>query len=66
MADNSTTFKGYGVVKKKADRAKDAPLLEPVSYHPRVLGEHDVDIAITHCGICASDIHTATEGWSVS
>ncbi|OZJ01719.1 hypothetical protein BZG36_05179 [Bifiguratus adelaidae] len=25
--------------------------------------ENDVDIDITHCGICGSDIHTMDEGW---
>ena len=46
----------------KAKRDPSAPLLGPVSYHPRKLGDNDVQIKISHCGICASDIHTATEG----
>jgi alcohol dehydrogenase (NADP+) len=25
--------------------------------------EHDVDIAIDACGVCASDVHTITGGW---
>ncbi|KAG9822501.1 hypothetical protein KCU98_g16841, partial [Aureobasidium melanogenum] len=25
--------------------------------------EHDVDIAIEACGVCASDLHTITGGW---
>jgi len=61
--DRSVTFNGWGVNEVKAKRAKDAPLLEPVSYHPRKLGDNDVEVHITHCGICAPDIHTATEGW---
>jgi alcohol dehydrogenase (NADP+) len=28
-----------------------------------VLGDDDVEIAITHCGICGSDLHTAFGGW---
>ena len=36
---------------------------EAWSYHPRVLGDEDVEIAITHCGICGSDLHTAFGGW---
>lgn len=61
--DTSVTFKGMGVKTLKDKRAKDAPLFEPVEYHPRPLGDKDVEIAISHCGMCASDIHTATEGW---
>jgi alcohol dehydrogenase (NADP+) len=26
--------------------------------------DHDVDIAVDACGVCASDIHTITGGWS--
>lgn len=25
--------------------------------------ENDVDIQITHCGICGSDLHTLSSGW---
>ncbi|KAH9125430.1 hypothetical protein AeMF1_003948 [Aphanomyces euteiches] len=25
--------------------------------------EYDVEIKVTHCGICGSDLHTITEGW---
>jgi alcohol dehydrogenase (NADP+) len=28
--------------------------LQPWSYTPRPLGAHDVEIDITHCGMCAS------------
>ena len=31
--------------------------LTPYSYEPLPLGPFDVEIAITHCGICRSDIH---------
>lgn len=37
---------------------------ERISYHPRPLGDQDVEIEITHCGICASDIHTVDCGWN--
>ena len=25
--------------------------------------DDDVDIAITHCGVCGSDVHTISGGW---
>lgn len=33
----------------------------PNDYKP--FGESDVDIQITHCGICGSDVHTLSSGW---
>ncbi|KAH8599109.1 putative NADP-dependent alcohol dehydrogenase C 2 [Bisporella sp. PMI_857] len=32
-------------------------------YEPKTWAEDDVDIKITHCGICGSDIHTLRSGW---
>lgn len=37
--------------------------LQKYSYHPRPLGPKDVEVLISHCGICGSDIHTMTGGW---
>ncbi|KZO94054.1 GroES-like protein [Calocera viscosa TUFC12733] len=34
-----------------------------LSYAPKTWTEDDVEIAITHCGICGSDIHTLSGGW---
>jgi uncharacterized zinc-type alcohol dehydrogenase-like protein len=42
--------------------AKRGPL-EPFSYEPEPLGPHDVEIAITHCGICHSDVHLVDGDW---
>ncbi|KAG0197920.1 hypothetical protein BGX28_008584 [Mortierella sp. GBA30] len=53
--DNSASFTGWA-------SARTANL-KTWSYHPRPLGLKDVEIAITHCGICGSDVHTITEGW---
>lgn len=30
--------------------------LEPLTYEPPKLGEHDVRVSITHCGVCHTDI----------
>jgi len=32
-------------------------------YQPKTWTEDDIDIQITHCGICASDLHTLRSGW---
>lgn len=40
--------------------------LKPFQYEPAALGPHDVEIAITHCGICHSDIHLIDNDWSMS
>ncbi|KAG0225272.1 hypothetical protein BGW42_004561 [Actinomortierella wolfii] len=48
--DPSATFTGWA--------SNGTPHLTLWSYHPRHLGKRDIDIEITHCGICGSDIHT--------
>lgn len=45
-----------------ADPAKWSDL-QVVPIKPKTFGAHDVEIAITHCGVCGSDIHTLTGGW---
>lgn len=32
-------------------------------FEPKPWEETDVDIKITHCGVCGSDIHTLRSGW---
>lgn len=32
-------------------------------FAPKPWEETDVDIKISHCGICGSDIHTLHSGW---
>ncbi|KAG0240176.1 hypothetical protein BGW41_007158 [Actinomortierella wolfii] len=53
--DQSVSFHGWA--------SRGTSTLEQWSYHPRPLGKRDVELAITHCGICGSDIHTMTQGW---
>lgn len=45
-----------------AATAPDAPIA-PLSIERRELRPEDVDIAITHCGVCHSDLHTARNDW---
>ncbi|EXJ86027.1 hypothetical protein A1O1_06396 [Capronia coronata CBS 617.96] len=35
-------------------------------YEPKPFEENDVDIKITHCGVCGSDIHVLRSGWGPS
>jgi uncharacterized zinc-type alcohol dehydrogenase-like protein len=51
--------KGYAALTAKAP-------LQPFSFERRAVGDHDVLIAISHCGICHSDIHQARNEWGGS
>ena len=51
--------KGYAAMTAKA-------ALQPFAFERRDVGPHDVLIAITHCGICHSDIHQARNEWGGS
>ena len=48
-----------------AAHAKGATL-ERFSYEPRELGPADVEVEISHCGLCFSDIHLIDDGWGRS
>lgn len=48
-----------------AAHAAGAELL-PFRYEPGDLGRHDVEIEISHCGICHSDLHLITNDWGIS
>ncbi len=39
--------------------------LEPFDYEPAPVGPHDVEIAVSHCGICHSDVHLVDGDWGV-
>jgi uncharacterized zinc-type alcohol dehydrogenase-like protein len=39
--------------------------LKPFLYEPPPLGPFDVEIAITHCGICHSDVHLVDGDWGM-
>jgi len=38
----------------------------PFKYDPGELGPHEVEIAITHCGVCHSDLHLIANDWGIS
>jgi uncharacterized zinc-type alcohol dehydrogenase-like protein len=39
--------------------------LSPFVYDPAPLGPHDVEIRVSHCGICHSDVHLVDGDWGV-
>lgn len=53
------TVRAYAVSKPKGR-------LEPFEYNPGPLGDEEVDIAVTHCGICHSDISMIDNEWEMA
>jgi len=54
-----STILGY------AARAVGQPL-EPFTYEPPQLGEHDVRVSVTHCGVCHTDIHAIDDYYGIT
>jgi uncharacterized zinc-type alcohol dehydrogenase-like protein len=54
-----TTVVGY------AARAVGQPL-EQFTYEQPKLGEHDVRVSITHCGVCHTDIHAIDDSYGIT
>jgi len=40
--------------------------LLPFKYDPGEVGPHEVEIEITHCGVCHSDLHLIANDWGMS
>ena len=52
-------------IKGLAAHAAGAEVL-PFQYDPGPLGAQEVEIAISHCGICHSDLHLIANDWGIS
>ncbi len=52
------SFHAYAAHSKKG-------ALAPFVYDPSPLGPHDIEIRISHCGICHSDVHLVDGDWGV-
>ncbi|SGY39878.1 BQ5605_C003g02289 [Microbotryum silenes-dioicae] len=52
-------FTSYGAFDKDSIKGN----FKNFEYEPKKWDETDVDIKILYCGVCASDIHTASSGW---
>ncbi|MCH7624224.1 MAG: NAD(P)-dependent alcohol dehydrogenase, partial [Nitrospinae bacterium] len=53
------TIRGYAAKKPNG-------LLEPFQYDPKPLERHEVEVKISHCGICYSDIHLIDNDWGIT
>ncbi|WP_224368835.1 NAD(P)-dependent alcohol dehydrogenase [Hyalangium versicolor] len=40
--------------------------LVPFEFEPRPLGPHEVQVKISHCGICHTDLHMVNNDWGLS
>jgi alcohol/geraniol dehydrogenase (NADP+) len=56
---NRSAILGY------AARAVGQPL-EPFTYEPPELGEHDVRVSVTHCGLCHTDIQAIADYYGIT
>lgn len=52
------TFEGYAVT--DTDKWSEVKKIE---FTPKPFGPRDIDIKISACGVCGSDVHTVTSGW---
>ena len=78
MSKSQLEFKGYALVGQcllaHHRQSGFTLLLDPqnfknlkvVTFKPKNFEEDDVEIAITHCGVCGSDVHTLKQGWGES
>lgn len=72
MAKNAGTFSPYedyretmAQIQGLAAHAAGAELLS-FHYDPGKLGSFEVEIAVSHCGICHSDLHLIANDWGIS
>ena len=52
-------------IKAYAATAPKSPL-QPFEYTPGPLGEDQVDVAVSYCGVCHSDVSMIDNGWGMS
>lgn len=57
----ATDYKFQGWLGLDKDAANGKMIWQ--EYEPKTWTEDDVDIKVTHCGICGSDLHTLRSGW---
>lgn len=59
MATAPRTIKAYAAFDSTGE-------CKPWEYTSRPLGDNDVEVKISHCGICGTDVHTIDSGWGPS
>ena len=58
-SDASSTFHGKAVLSKGGK-------FEDFAFQPRLFTDDDVELRITDCGVCGSDVHCIDGGWGYS
>ncbi|OJT05094.1 NADP-dependent alcohol dehydrogenase 6 [Trametes pubescens] len=61
MPSKTVVLKGYAMT--DPSKWNDLKVIE---FKPKTFAADDVEVAITHCGVCGSDVHTLTQGWGES
>ena len=59
MAAEDYKFEGWVGLDKEAANGN----MVWSEFKPKAWEETDVDIKISHCGVCGSDMHTLRSGW---
>ncbi|EHK50464.1 uncharacterized protein TrAtP1_007571 [Trichoderma atroviride] len=59
MSSNETKFEGWVALDKNAAEGQ----MVWQTYEPKPWEETDIDIKITHCGVCGTDVHQLRSGW---
>ncbi|KAH8888389.1 GroES-like protein [Thozetella sp. PMI_491] len=52
------TFEGFAI-----PSAAEWNRPKRIEFKPKPFGDYDIDVKIIACGVCGSDVHTATGGW---
>ncbi|KAM6506965.1 hypothetical protein FALCPG4_018777 [Fusarium falciforme] len=55
---NPDSFEGFGI-----PSAEEWNSPKRITFKPKPLEDYDIDVKIVACGVCGSDLHTATGGW---
>ena len=59
MAATDYKFEGWMGLDKDSVKGK----MQWQGFEPKTWNESDVDIEVSHCGICGSDLHFLASGW---
>jgi alcohol dehydrogenase (NADP+) len=57
--ETNTMFEGWMAFDKNAIHNG----LKLASFQPKTWEQTDIDVKITHCGLCGSDLHSLRSGW---
>ena len=60
LKEGQRAFTGYGIDNTDPSLWSDFKVL---SYPSKIFQDTDIEIAISHCGVCGSDVHKLTQGW---